>query len=138
MATKRLTRENKSYQETLSPADIKKKLEEYQQVDNIDDVKLNTHIRYFTFNPTNGKKQFRLGGFLTKIDEKYVVLSNGKLTWSVQKKNTVFFMKVSFSELKQEIIEKTSKKYENEISKLKIENEHLKNTLKKLKREIKK
>jgi predicted RNase H-like nuclease (RuvC/YqgF family) len=47
-------------------------------------------------------------------------------------------MKVSFAELKQEIIEKTFKKYENEISKLKIENEHLKNTLKKLKREIKK
>ena len=33
----------------------KKKLEEYQQVDEIDDVKIGTHLRYFTFNPSTGK-----------------------------------------------------------------------------------
>lgn len=142
--TKRLSRDTnynkktKSYQEGLSPAEIKKKLEEYKQVDDIEDVSLNTHIRYFTFNPTNGKKQFRLGGFLTKIGDKYVVLSNGSLSWSVQKKNTVFFSKMSFSDLKDELIEKISKKYEKEISKLADENKELKNTLKKLKNELKK
>ena len=60
--TKRLNNNkgNKSYQDSLSPAEIKKKLEEYQQVDEIDDVKIGTHLRYFSFNPSTGKKKFRL------------------------------------------------------------------------------
>ena len=52
--TKRLSRDTsytktkKSYQEKLSPDEIKKKLEEYKQVEFIDDVNLNSHLRYFT------------------------------------------------------------------------------------------
>lgn len=103
--TKRLNNKNgnKSYQDSLTPAEIKKKLEEYQQVDDIIDVKIGTHLRYFTFNPSTGKKQFRLGGFLSKIDEKYVVLNNGEFSWSVQLDKSVFFKKLSFSELKRRI-----------------------------------
>ena len=94
--TKRLSRDTsykktaKSYQDKLSPDEIKQKLEEYKQVEDIDEINLNSHLRYFSFNPKTGKKQFRLGGFLTKIDKEYVILSNGNLSWSVQKKNTVF------------------------------------------------
>jgi len=138
--TKRLNNKfnNKSYQESLSPDQIKKKLEDYQQVDDIKEVSLNTHLRYFTFNPTTGKKQFRLGGFLSKIDNKYVVLNNGNLSWSVQLDKTVFFKKVSFSDMKEELIEKISKKYEKKITKLIEENQNLKETLKKIKKQIKK
>ena len=101
--TQRLTRDTKyaktkkSYQETLSPDDIKQKLEEYKQVDDIKTISLNTHVRYFTINTKTGEKQFRLGGFITKIDDAYVILSNNNLSWSVQIKNSIFFVKMSRS-----------------------------------------
>jgi hypothetical protein len=141
--TKRLTRDSgyqkqkKSYQENLSPDEIKKKLEEYSQIDYIDDVPLNSHIRYFTVNLKTGKKLFRLGGFLTKIEDDYVILSNGQLSWSVQKKNTVFFRKMAFQDLKNELKNKIKKSYETEIKKLKEEVKKLKETLKKVKKELK-
>jgi hypothetical protein len=142
--TKRLTRDTtynktkKSYQDNLSPAEIKEKLEEYSQVDDIDKVPLNSHLRYFTINVKTGKKQFRLGGFLTKIDKDYVVLSNGTLSWSVQKKNNIFFRKMTFQELKEELTGKIKKSYQNEIKKLKEENKKLKTALKKVKNQVKK
>lgn len=142
--TKRLSRDTtynktkKSYQDNLSPADIKQKLEEYTQVEDIKKVPLNSHLRYFSFNPKTGKKQFRLGGFLTKIDKEYVVLSNGSLSWSVQIKNTVFFQKLTFSELKEELTQKISSKYEKKIKKLMEENEKLKSTLKEVKKQVRK
>jgi hypothetical protein len=131
-------KKNNSYQNNLSPNEIKKKLEEYQQVESIYDVDLNTHLRYFTLDK-NGKKQFRLGGFLTKINKenKYVILSNGKLSWSVQIEDSIFFKKVSFSELKEEIIEKATKKYISKIKALEEENIKLKRTLKEVKLHIK-
>ena len=142
--TKRLTRDTtynktkKSYQDNLSPAEIKKKLEEYSQVNDIDEVPLNSHLRYFTINVKTEKKQFRLGGFLTKIDKDYVVLSNGTLSWSVQKKNNIFFRKMTFQELKEELTGKIKKSYESELKKLKEENKKLKSTLKKVKNQVKK
>lgn len=142
--TKRLSRDTtykkttKSYQDKLSPDEIKSKLEEYKQVEDISKVPLNSHLRYFSINTKTGKKQFRLGGFLTKIDNEYVVLSNGSLSWSVQIKSTVFFQKMNFSDLKEELIEKISAKYEKKNRKLMEENVKLKDTLKKVKKEIKK
>ena len=128
---------NKSYQESLSPAEIKKKLEEYQQVDDIDDVNIGSHLRYFTFNPSNGKKQFRLGGFLSKIDKDYIILQNGEFSWSVQKEKSVFFKKLSFGEMKEELTDKISKKYEKKIIDLTEENEKLKKALKDIKKQLK-
>lgn len=142
--TKRLTDDSdykkvgKSLQQSLSPNDIKEKLQEYTQLETINDVPLNSHIRYFTIDKKSGKKQFRLGGFLTKIDNEYVVLSNGKLSWSVQKNNSIFFKKMSYEELKQELIEKISNKFEKKIISLEKENESLKTTLKDIKRTIRK
>jgi hypothetical protein len=143
--TKRLSRDTnykktgKSYQEKLSPSEIKKKLEEYSQVEDIREVDIGTHLRYFTFNPKTGEKQFRLGGFLSKIDKemKYVILQNGSFSWSVQLTNVIFFKKMSFSELKEEIKEKIYKKFEKQISNLKKENFKLKETLKEIKKQIK-
>ena len=139
VTTKRLNNSNgnKSYQDSLSPAEIKKKLEEYQQVNEIDDVKIGTHLRYFTFNPSTGKKQFRLGGFLSKLDKDYIVMNNGQFSWSVQKDKTVFFKKLSFGDLKEELIEKISKKYEKKIIELSEENVKLKNALKTIKKKLK-
>ena len=140
--TTRLSRDTnynkkKSYQETLSPDEIKKKLDEYRQIEDIDNISLNTHIRYFTINPQNNTKQFRLGGFLTKIEPEYIILSNGKLSWSVQLKNSILFEKMTFTDLKEELVNKISKKFEKEINELTDENTKLKNTLKQVKKEIK-
>ena len=123
-----------TYQDKLTPKEIKEKLEEYKKVDDISTVSLNAHLRYFTVND-KGEKQFRLGGFLTKIDiEKgYVVLSNGKLSWSVQLKNTIFFQKMTFQELKKELKEDIEKKYKEDLRVLKDENKKLKNALKEIK-----
>jgi hypothetical protein len=142
--TKRLSydtpnyKNKKSYQDSLSPDDIKEKLEEYRQVDNINDITINTHLRYFTVDLKTGEKHFRLGGFLTKIDKEYVILSNGKLRWSVQIKNSIFFEKMSFADLKKELTNTIRLKYENEIQTLIDENKKLKNTLKEVKKEVKK
>ena len=96
-------------------------------------------MRYFTFNPKTGEKQFRLGGFLSKIDPemKYVILQNGSFSWSVQLSGTVFFKKMSFTELKDELKEKIYKKFEKQINNLKKENFKLKETLKEIKNQIK-
>jgi hypothetical protein len=142
-STKRLGDDNykktgKSIQQALSPNEIKEKLQEYVQVDELDDVPINSHIRYFTVDKKSGKKQFRLGGFLTKNEKDYIVLSNGKLSWSVQKNSSIFFKKMAYEELKQELIEKISNKFEKKIISLEKENESLKNTLKDIKRTIRK
>jgi len=142
--TKRLSRDTqynktkKSYQESLSPDEIKQKLEEYKMLDDIKEVSLNSHIRYFTINPKTGDKQFRLGGFVTKIEDEYIILSNNNISWSVQIKNTVFFIKMSFNDMKEELIKKINKKNENEMNALKEENKKLKATLKQVKNQVKK
>ena len=61
---------------------------------------MNTHIRYYTKdreNP-NGEMKFRLGGFLSKIDEyhRYVILKNAKnVSWSVDLKNSILYKKIN-------------------------------------------
>jgi hypothetical protein len=99
-------KEGKSIQQTLSPNEIKDKLQEYVQLDTIDETPLNSHIRYFTIDKKSGKKQFRLGGFLTKLGDnnEYIILSNGNYSWSVQLSNTVFYKKMSNNELKEQIV----------------------------------
>lgn len=142
--TKRLSRDTqynkskKSYQESLSPDEIKQKLEEYKPIEDIRTVALNTHVRYFTVNNKTGEKQFRLGGFVTKIADEYVILANNNLSWSVQIKNTIFFVKMSFSDFKDEIIKKISKKFDKEIVELVEENKKLKDTIKQVKNQVKK
>jgi hypothetical protein len=92
-------RPTKTMQDNLTTEEIQEKLKGYVQVENIGDVEINTHIRYFTTD-NNGNKLFRLGGFLqNKRDcQTYVMVTNGKLTWSVQTKGTVFFRKQTHKE----------------------------------------
>lgn len=142
--TKRLSRDTtytkkkKSYQETLSPAEIKKKLEEYKQVEDITKLEIGVHLRYFTINKKTGEKQFRLGGFLSKMDPqyRYIILQNGTLSWSVQLENTVLFQKMTFSKLKEEIVQKVARKFEKKIQKLEEENKNLKSALKEIKKKF--
>lgn len=142
--TKRLTKDKQktdnSYQNKLSPKEIKEKLEEYKKVEDISKVALDAHLRYFAIDSKTGDKMFRLGGFLKKIDmdKGYLILSNGQLTWSVQLASSIFFQKMTFSELKEELINDLEKKYKEEFQKLKLENKKLKETLKEIKIQAKK
>lgn len=137
MSTTRIGNDNykkskKSKQSKMSPDDIKDKLKDYAKVKNIYKTPLKTHVRYFTIDKKTGGNVFRMGGFLNKInDEKeYVILSNGKITWSVQVNNSQFWRKLSLEEIREE--------YEEEIKMLKKNNKILKETLKKIKNQAKK
>jgi len=74
-----------TFQDTIqNNNDMEKYLKNYTKVKDIDKVALGTHLRYVTIDKDK-KVAFRLGGKLMKNVEKYVVLSNGKQAWSVQK-----------------------------------------------------
>lgn len=85
-----------TYQDKLTADEIADKLQGYEKVDDISEVPLNTHIRYFDTLP-DGTQKFRTGGFLynKQNPEQYVLLSNGKVTWPVQVNKTIFFRKMS-------------------------------------------
>jgi hypothetical protein len=120
-------RPKKTIQDKLTKEDIIEKLKNYREVDDINKVPVNTHMRYFI--KKNNKKLFRLGGVLIKKDHPdYVVLTNNKITWSVQKNNTIFFKKITFDEIEIE--------YKNKINKLKKENKRLREIITKLKKSI--
>lgn len=124
--TKRLAKSNyqrpkKTYTDTLQTNKaMQEKLKNYVQVDDVEDVNLSTHVRYVTLK--DGQQRFCLGGLLRKIHPKYVVLSNGTYSWSVQRYHysdddmdsqpvfeTVFFRILSQSEQQQKIIDEQRK-----------------------------
>ena len=104
---------------------MQEKLVNYTRVDNIDDVPLNTHVRYVTMK--DNKQRFCLGGLLKKKDHsKYVVLSNGTFRWCVQRYHwkstsdlsdepdfeTVFFKIKSKDEQQKSLINKQQREIE--------------------------
>ena len=111
-------RPKKTYTELLDENDIEDKLKDYVKVDDICEVKVNTHVRYFSIEIDRktgvAKRLFRLGGFLKNKDkcDVYVILSNGRTTWSVQTAKTVFYRRLTIEEIKEE--------YERDISKLQL------------------
>jgi hypothetical protein len=102
---KNYKRPEKTYQDTLSNQEIKEKLKEYKKCTDIRAVSIGTHIRYFSTDSSTKQKVFRLGGTLNKIDPegRFVVLGNGKLSWSVQIIGTQFWQKLSELEFKEEL-----------------------------------
>lgn len=103
-------------QSNLTQEDINLLLEEYEEVNDVTtELKTGIHIRYYSLVKDKKKrgefkKLFRLGGTIIKIDSefKYVVLTNGKLSWCVQLDNTIIYKKMSIKEIKDF--------YENELN----------------------
>lgn len=118
-------------QDNLTSQDIKNLLEDYIELSDYNHLKLGMHIRYFISKvDAKGKKQklFRLGGNIIKIDEnfKYVILSNGKLSWSVQlNDSTIIYKKMNNIEIKNI--------YENEIDNKNIDIAKYKKYIQKIK-----
>lgn len=141
--TKRLTNDKNykapenTYQSTLTKEDIAKKLEGYSRVESnkLHKIPLNTHIRYFVMNPKTGEKQFRLGGYLTKIGDnnEYMVLSNGNFSWSVQYANTIFYKKMSNDEFKEQVVTEIEDDIKKKMEYLMKENKELKKVIKEIK-----
>lgn len=118
-------RPKKTFQDKLTPKQIQELLIDYIEVDNIKDVPIDTHIRYFVKD--KGKKLFRTGGFLlnkAKSDE-YIVLTNRKISWSVDTKKSIIFRKLSSVEL-NEIHEEEKNELKNIIKILHKENKKIK------------
>jgi predicted ribosome quality control (RQC) complex YloA/Tae2 family protein len=113
-------------QDQLAPEDIKEKLKDYKHVKDPKTISVNSHIRYFVKNPKEGTG-FRLGGYVKLIDmeKRYMVLTNGSHSWSVQFDGNDFFKKVSVEDQSSEKIAKLEK----EIEKLRNDNKLLKETL---------
>lgn len=143
---KRYKRPPLTKQEMLSYDQIKKLLKNYIREDDIGKVPLGTHIRYIEqkLDPVTNTidQKFRLGGYLinNKYPDKYIVLSNGSLKWSVQVKDTIFFKsKLHENEQNDNNTEDglEKEKLQNEITKLKelIVEQEL--TIKKLKEKVK-
>lgn len=88
--------------EKLSADEIQKLLEDYKKIDS-NELKRGFHVRYFKINQDKSV-EFKLGGNILKVNglPEYIVLSNGKLNWSVQCKNTIFYQKMTFTEEKEE------------------------------------
>ena len=110
MSLIRLSKDNykkpaNTVQDNLTIEDINILLEEYNEVDDIHQLKTGVHVRYYTMVKSGRieKKLFRMGGTIIKIDfeKKYMVLSNGKLSWSVQLNNkNKFYKKMTTDEIK--------------------------------------
>jgi ABC-type molybdate transport system ATPase subunit len=67
--------------------------------------------------------KFRLGGYLVnkRNADKYIVLSNGRVKWSVQVPSTIFYM--STKQMEEEtthVTDKDKNKYEKQIEELKL------------------
>ena len=132
--TKRLSKDSgyvrpkKTMQDTMSNDDIKDKLKDYKKVTDIRKVVIGTHIRYFIKDKVTKKPAFRLGGFLTKFGDeyKYVVLSNGTLSWSVQNnEDTQFWSKMNSKEIVTNLETEIEEKTDEKVKKLKDKNEYM-------------
>ena len=129
-----------TYQDKLTKQQIKEQLKDYKEVNDITMLSIGCHVRYFSIDPTTKNKLFRLGGTVNKIDPEYrfIILSNGTVSWSVQIQNTIFWKKLTESELKEEIKQEVRKEImETETSskeslKLERENSELKKELKEI------
>jgi hypothetical protein len=136
--TKKPVGEKKKTQtDNLTKDEIKKLLEDYNEVDDINDVPIGTHMRYFTL--VNGENKFRMGANLKIIDSAkgFVMLRNAVgYEFSVQLKGTTFFKKMTMTDIKSEY-DKLIADLNDKVKKLKSENKLLKETVIKLEKNTK-
>ena len=94
-----------TYTDKLSKDQIKELLIDYEKINNITElinIPSGTHLRYFEMK--NKELKFRTGGILTVNSglPDYIILSNGKLSWSVQVKPCIFFKRITIKQIREE------------------------------------
>ncbi len=112
-----------TYTEKLSKSDVRQLLYDYEEIKDIEDlqkIEPGTHIRYF--EDKDGEMKFRTGGIMTVNQyPTYIVLANGKISWSVQIGQCIFFRRITIKEVRDE--------YEKELIRLDAENKGLRTLL---------
>lgn len=125
--TNNYVRPEKTFTDSLTSEDIEKKLEDYIKINDLGQVALGTHIRYF--QEKDGKLLFRMGGVLKRNQDatQFIILRNAQgVEWSVQTANNIFFKKMILPEIKAEY-DKIILELNSKINKLKKEIKVLKN-----------
>lgn len=94
-----------TYTDKLSNIQIKQLLYDYEQVKNVNElmgIPPGTHLRYFEMKDKELK--FRTGGIITVNSglPDYIILSNGRVSWSVQAKTCIFFRRITIKEIREE------------------------------------
>lgn len=96
------TGSKKTFTQELTPEEIKNLLEGYEEVE-YNELKRGFHIRYFSKNK-EGKMGFKMGGNIIKLNiPDYIVLTNGKVNWSVQINNSTFYQQLTMTQIKDDI-----------------------------------
>jgi hypothetical protein len=123
-----------TFTDRLTPKDIEELLIDYHKKP-INKIVKGSHVRYFV--KIDDELKFRLGGIIINTDgmPEYVILSNGKRTWSVQTKNTIFYVRLDYKTIKEEYEIKLFKK-QTEIDELKGFNKSLMQTIQKLEKKL--
>ena len=78
-------------------ADIKEHLKNYKKIIKFNKIKRDSYIKYFTHVRDN-KYNYNSGGYLKYNYDDYIILHKNKTSWSVQKKNNVFYIRVYVDE----------------------------------------
>lgn len=94
-------RPNITYTDTLSKDEIMELLQDFEKVDDIDNIKIGTYLSYI--DTTDNKISFRIGGIILQNKPEYLVLASGRANFSVQKPNKIFFKRLNYIELRKEM-----------------------------------
>lgn len=118
-----------TYTDKLSKQEIETLLMEYEKVEDLNNIPLGTHIRYF--EDKDGELKFRTGGILTikKGLPVYCILKNQNVSWSVQIKKCIFFRRITIKEVKKE--------YESRLIEKDRELNELRSYIRELKKQLK-
>ena len=118
-----------TYTDKLSKQEIESLLIDYEKVEDLNNVPIGTHIRYF--EDKYGELKFRTGGILTikKGLPVYCILKNQNVSWSVQIKKCIFFRRITIKEVKEE--------YENKLIEKDKELNELRSYIRDLKKQLK-
>lgn len=130
---KRLSNDNyerpkQTMQDKMTDQEKAEKLRNYTKAGTIMDVDIGTHVRYFT--NIDGDMKYRSGGNLVKKDTqgRFVVLSNGRASWSVQTGSSIFYRELSIDDVREG--------HKREIQDYETKLAQYKTTIKSLKKEL--
>lgn len=97
------TGENKkSFTQSLTKDQIKDLLEGYVET-SFENIKIGFNVRYF--KKTNDTFEFRMGGTVFKVSDDYIIVTNGRANWSVQKDGNIFFQQIPYNIFKKQVEE---------------------------------
>lgn len=102
----------------LSPEEVKRILRNYEQVTNLSSLLQGDIVKYFEILD-NGKYKYKPGGrVIVNKQPDYIVLSNGKKSWSVQLNKHVLFREIDIDKIilkYEEIVKGKDKRIEELI-----------------------